>query len=53
MEQTYDEIANHLDERNIVAEDAFVEEYVRDPDTTPETAMAIFIYVFPKVTPAR
>jgi effector-binding domain-containing protein len=53
MEQTYDEIANHLDERNIVAEDAFVEEYVRDPDTTPETAMAIFIYVFPKAVPAR
>lgn len=53
MEQTYDEIANHLDERNIVAEDAFVEEYVRDPDTTPETSMAIFIYVFPKAPPAR
>lgn len=53
MEQTYDEIANHLDERNILAEDAFVEEYVRDPDTTPETAMAIFIYVFPKATPTR
>lgn len=53
MEQTYDEIANHLDERNIIAEDAFVEEYVRDPDTTPETAMAIFIYVFPKAAPPR
>ncbi|WP_181313831.1 GyrI-like domain-containing protein [Phreatobacter cathodiphilus] len=48
MEQTYDEITNHLDERSIVAEDAFVEEYVRDPDVTPETGMATFIYVFPK-----
>jgi len=48
MEQTYDEITNHLDERSIVAEDAFVEEYVRDPDATPETDMATFIYVFPK-----
>ncbi len=48
MEQTYDEITNHLDERGITAEDAFVEEYVRDPDKTPETEMATFIYVFPK-----
>lgn len=48
MEQTYDEIANHLDVQSITAEDAFVEEYVRDPDTTPETGMATFIYVFPK-----
>jgi effector-binding domain-containing protein len=48
MEQTYDEITNHLDERGIAAEDAFVEEYVRDPDKTPETDMATFIYVFPK-----
>lgn len=48
MEQTYDEITNHLDERGIAAEDAFVEEYVRDPDKTPETEMATFIYVFPK-----
>lgn len=48
MEQTYDEITNHLDERSIVAEDAFVEEYVRDPDVTSETEMATFIYVFPK-----
>jgi effector-binding domain-containing protein len=48
IEQTYDEIAGHLDERNIVAEDAFVEEYIRDPDTTPETDLATFIYVFPR-----
>lgn len=48
MEQTYDEIANYIDERGIQAEDAFVEEYVRDPDTTPETDLATFIYVFPK-----
>lgn len=48
MEQTYDEITNHLDERSITAEDAFVEEYVRDPDKTSETDLATFIYVFPK-----
>lgn len=48
MEQTYDEITNHLDERSITAEDAFVEEYVRDPDKTRETDLATFIYVFPK-----
>lgn len=48
IEQTYDEITNHLDERSITAEDAFVEEYVRDPATTPETGLATFIYVFPK-----
>lgn len=48
MEQTYDEITNHLDVQSITAEDAFVEEYVRDPDQTPETDMATFIYVFPK-----
>lgn len=48
MEQTYDEITNYLDERGIAAEDAFVEEYVRDPQKTPETDLATFIYVFPK-----
>lgn len=48
MEQTYDEITNHLDERGITAEDAFVEEYIRDPQKTPETDLATFIYVFPK-----
>lgn len=48
IELTYDEIANFLDDRNIVAEDAFVEEYIRDPDTTPETELATFIYVFPR-----
>ncbi|QCK84932.1 GyrI-like domain-containing protein [Phreatobacter aquaticus] len=48
MEQTYDEIANYIDERGVQAEDAFVEEYVRDPDTTAETELATFIYVFPK-----
>lgn len=48
MEQTYDEITNFLDERSIQAEDSFVEEYVRDPDTTSEVDLATFIYVFPK-----
>lgn len=48
IDQTYDEISNFIDERGIQAEDAFVEEYVRDPDTTPETDLATFIYVFPK-----
>lgn len=48
IEQTYDEIAGHLDERNIIAEDAFVEEYIRDPETTSETDLATFIYVFPR-----
>ncbi|WP_439573956.1 GyrI-like domain-containing protein [Phreatobacter sp.] len=46
MEQTYDEITNHLDERGITAEDAFLEEYIRDPQKTPETDLATFIYVF-------
>lgn len=48
IELTYDEIANFLDDRNIVAEDAFVEEYIRDPETTPETELATYIYVFPR-----
>ncbi|WP_170181852.1 GyrI-like domain-containing protein [Phreatobacter stygius] len=48
MEQTYDEITNFLDERSIQAEDSFVEEYVRDPETTSEVDLATFIYVFPK-----
>jgi effector-binding domain-containing protein len=48
MEQTYDEITNFLDARSILAEDSFVEEYVRDPETTSEVDLATFIYVFPK-----
>ena len=50
IDQTYDEIANFLDERSIIAEDAFIEEYVRDPETTSEVDLATFIYVIPKAT---
>ncbi len=46
--QTYDEAANLLDERHIKIEEATVEEYIRDPETTREADLATFIYVFPK-----
>ncbi len=43
--QTYDELANVLDEKNVEAEDRYVEEYVRDPIKTNPIDLATFIYV--------
>jgi effector-binding domain-containing protein len=45
MDTTYEAIAHHLEERNLEAKDLFVEQYMKDPVTTPEDDLVIEIYV--------
>jgi effector-binding domain-containing protein len=45
MDTTYDAITHHLDERKLEAKDLFVEQYVKDPVTTPEDDLVIEVYV--------
>jgi effector-binding domain-containing protein len=45
MDTTYEAISHHLEERNLEAQDLFVEQYVRDPVTTPEDDLVVEIYV--------
>ena len=45
MDTTYEAIAHHLEEKNLEAKDLFVEQYVKDPVTTPDDDLVIEIYV--------
>lgn len=45
MDTTYDAITNHLDERRLESQDAFIEEYVTDPLTTPEDKLVVNVLV--------
>ena len=45
MDTTYEAIAHHLEEKNLEAKDLFVEQYMKDPVTTPEDDLVIEIYV--------
>ncbi|HLK82575.1 MAG TPA: GyrI-like domain-containing protein [Xanthobacteraceae bacterium] len=45
MDTTYEAIAHHLEEKNLEAKDLFVEQYIKDPVTTPEDDLVIEIYV--------
>jgi effector-binding domain-containing protein len=45
MDTTYEAIAHHLDERKLEAKDLFVEQYMKDPITTPDDDLVIEIYV--------
>ena len=45
MDNTYEAITNHLDERQLEAQDLFVEEYVTDPVTSPEDKLVVNVYV--------
>jgi effector-binding domain-containing protein len=45
MDNTYEAITNHLDDKQLEAQDMFVEEYVTDPLKTPEDKLTINIYV--------
>jgi effector-binding domain-containing protein len=45
MDTTYEAISHHLEERNLEAKDLFVEQYMRDPVTTPEDDLVVEIYV--------
>jgi len=45
MDNTYEAITNHLDEKKLEAKDTFVEEYITDPLKTAEDKLVINVYV--------
>jgi effector-binding domain-containing protein len=45
MDTTYEAITNYLDEKRLEAKDLFVEQYMKDPLTTPEDDLVIEVYV--------
>ena len=45
LDSTYDLITNYLDEKQLEAKDLFVEQYMKDPVTTPEDDLVIEVYV--------
>ena len=45
MDATYEAITNYLDEKQLEAKDAFVEEYVSDPLTTAADKLVINVFV--------
>ncbi|MEA2882722.1 MAG: hypothetical protein QOH32_1978 [Bradyrhizobium sp.] len=45
MDNTYEAITNHLDDKKLEARDTFVEDYVTDPLTTAEDKLVINVYV--------
>jgi len=45
MDNTYEAITNHLDEKKLEAKDTFIEEYLTDPLKTAEDKLVINVYV--------
>jgi effector-binding domain-containing protein len=45
MDSTYEAITNYLDEKQLEAKDLFIEQYMKDPVTTPEDDLVIEVYV--------
>jgi effector-binding domain-containing protein len=45
MDNTYEAITNHLEEKRLEAQDLFIEEYVTDPVTTPEDKLVVNVFV--------
>ncbi len=45
MDTTYDAITNYLDEKQLDAKDLFIEQFVKDPATTPEDDLVVEIFV--------
>jgi effector-binding domain-containing protein len=45
VENTYEAITNHLDDKGLEAKDIFIEEYITDPLKTAEDKLVINIYV--------
>ena len=45
MDNTYEAITNHLDDKKLEAKDTFVEEYATDPLKTAEDKLVINVYV--------
>ncbi len=45
MDNTYEAITNHLDDKKLEAKDTFIEEYLTDPLKTSEDKLVINVYV--------
>ena len=45
MDNTYEAITNHLDDKKLEAKDTFIEEYMTDPLKTEEDKLVINVYV--------
>jgi effector-binding domain-containing protein len=45
MDNTYEAITNHLDDKKLEAKDTFIEEYITDPLKTAEDNLVINVYV--------
>jgi effector-binding domain-containing protein len=45
MDNTYEAITNHLDDKKLEAKDTFIEEYTTDPLKTAEDKLVINVYV--------
>jgi effector-binding domain-containing protein len=45
MDNNYEAITNHLDDKKLEAKDTFIEEYVNDPLNTAEDKLVINVYV--------
>jgi effector-binding domain-containing protein len=45
MDNTYEAITNHLDDKKLEAKDTFIEEYITDPLKTEEDRLVINVYV--------
>jgi effector-binding domain-containing protein len=45
MDNTYEAITNHLDDKKLEAKDTFIEEYITDPLKTAEDKLVINVYV--------
>jgi effector-binding domain-containing protein len=45
MDNTYEAITNHLDDKKLEAKDTFIEEYMTDPLRTAEDKLVINVYV--------
>jgi effector-binding domain-containing protein len=45
MDNTYEAITNHLDDKKLEAKDTFIEEYITDPLKTQEDKLVINVYV--------
>ncbi len=45
MDNTYEAITNHIDDKKLEAKDTFVEEYITDPLKTAEDKLVINVYV--------
>ena len=45
MDNTYEAITNHLDEKKLEAKDSFIEEYITDPLKTAEDKLVINVFV--------